>query len=172
MAGTTGDIVWRHVDPKTWELSNTPSADTVPIPDTSPAAGVQDPERAQVQEMMARQYTPHSIAEVLRLERRDKVNQRKQLRQFHKSLKDPDTDVAQGVQELFDSGSVYMKDGDVYTTTAQPKGRTDALLDAVKQWRDKTGFGEDTYYGTNTYQKQQQDMMEQMGRMGGLAGGQ
>jgi hypothetical protein len=64
---------------------------------------------------------------------------RKQLRQFHKSLKDPNTDAAQGVQELFDSGAAYLKDGDLYTNVPQPKGKTDAMLDAVRQWQDKTG---------------------------------
>lgn len=140
---TTGDIIWTRKDPTTWELSNRPNDSPaagqgpagVPSGDTEVPITLGQTDMDVFANALRSNDDRHSSAE----EKHTKNLWRKQLRQFHKSIKDPSTDVAQGVQELFDSGAAYLKDGDLYTNVPQPEGKKSAMLDAVKQWQDKTG---------------------------------
>src|SRR5262245_2913969 len=129
-SGTTGDIIWRRTDPKTWELSNLPSADPAEVGLESPAQGWQveqtgraatEQERkelALMQQMMAAQpeYSRREIAS--QASPKQKREWRKQLRTFDKYLKQGGEDAPSGIQELLDSGAMWYDEDGWYTSVA------------------------------------------------------
>jgi hypothetical protein len=147
MAGTTGDIIWRRQDPKTWELYNIPPTEAPAVaeaqPEAEPAAEPQaearqaDQERAILQQMM-QAHRPPSFEEA---PPRTKRMWRRQIRDYFSEAEDPRSDPYQGIQSMIDSGAIrYDEDG---LWVAQPNlgtKRAQQLIQAADAWADKVGL--------------------------------
>lgn len=141
MPGEFGDINWKRLDPKTWELSNNP-------PPNEPGPSPTPPEEPSViadmynQQMMNQAQEDASAVHSKANLAHQRVEWRKQMHMFDSTLKNldkfpPDAAIS-GFQELIDSGAMYLTDdGDVYSAVrgrgTQQVGR---LLDAARQWGD------------------------------------
>jgi len=172
-SGTTGDIIWRRTDPKTWELSNRPSPpEEVGL--ESPAQGWQpsakaasDQERALMQQMMAAQpeYSRREIAS--QASPKQKREWRKQLRTFDKYLKQGGEDAPSGIQELLDSGAMWYDEDGWYTSVALPHGEKarQRFVDAADAWGDRVGIWKNGQFdpgAEQTYRKNlEQRVMEE-----------
>jgi len=71
---------------------------------------------------------------------------RRQLRNFHKSIKDDPSNIPQGVQELMDSGAIWFYDHDgqrdIYGALPEhSEARRNAMVDAVRQWDNYVNSG-------------------------------
>jgi len=142
----SSDIAWKRVAPKLFELSNKP-------PDTDAAAkALHDMMyEASGKNMSMEEYAHYSQGMGMReRERRPEVStaqktkspaamrrdQRRQLKRFDRALIDPATDTRQGVQELVDSGAIWLndEDGGVYTSVPHKSRDNERFLNAVRDW--------------------------------------
>jgi hypothetical protein len=139
MAGQFGDIDWKRLDPKTWELSNRVPSDTPTTTTTSTTlpAAMFDEYQSQ-----PRDYAPAEPSQAAQ-----RHMWRSQLKQFDQTLKKGDPrrrtdDAIQGIQELVDSGAIWFNedDGGLYSALPHhPGGKqgTERLLEASRLWADR-----------------------------------
>jgi hypothetical protein len=147
MPGEFGDIIWKRVDPKTWELSNVPPQGAQPPQAPQTALGMTEEELANFAEGMGlrgreRDFPPEEAPP------EKKREWRQQLRRFIRSMReDPSADVIGGVQELVENGTVWGDEqGNVFSAVPLPGERNRrAIVDAVNKWQDFQSFLAERY---------------------------
>jgi hypothetical protein len=148
MPGTTGDITWRQLDPKTVELYNTDRGGAAPPPPDSPpvappaAPQKQDPALAQrMLEESMRADPSTQVGKVQYPNAKEKLQHKKAARNFDKYLRSPDATpegVAQGVQELLDNKTIWFSDKswDTFGINKLNPKQADRLMQATDAYRD------------------------------------
>jgi hypothetical protein len=185
---TTGDIMWKKIDPKTFELTN-----RQPTPEAAPAEQPsQDDSDNQIaaermlalhgqrfnqmeQAMFMHDLVNHGSD--VAMERAKRHLHMRQLADLNHDLKhDPNIDVQTRVQELMDSGALRIDErGDLYTSIPINRQASDRILDATKQWTSPDQQGVERDEGDYTQEQPDQttgewkdnmeQYMEQMGNM-------
>jgi hypothetical protein len=145
MPGTTGDIIWKKLDPKTFELYNEtpapappPASDQASSPASTPTkpSGSGDP-RADTfaKQMFQRDLATHGPDEATR--RAIRHAHQRLLGDFDHDLKrDPNVDIQARMQELFDSGALRLDaNGDLWSPTVKlGPSATQRILEASRLW--------------------------------------
>jgi hypothetical protein len=145
MPTTTGDIIWKKLDPKTFELYNE-------HPEPAPTEGQQaaqpteeqsDPLQGRiapsVKEMFQRDLSIHGLPEAIR-----RAIRHQHLRQFadfdHELRHNPNADIQSGIQALFDSGALKLdENGDLWSPTVRlGPHATQRILEASRIWQPPT----------------------------------
>lgn len=156
--GTTGSIIWRMLDPKTWELSNAPSAIASPPPSSASGALLPSNEqdairlageqRATQQAKLAGDTGNQSVGGMPadftdpKVRRQTKRNYRALNRLLASS--DPESGIGQSLLEnLLRNGAITMTDTGASTALPYPGGQkaNDRLVQFIDRYRDYLAGG-------------------------------
>jgi Phage tail lysozyme len=162
---TTGDIIWKKLDPKTFELSNRqPTPEATTPEQEQPDDSDQQLAAARMVALYGRRFTDteraifmHDLANhggEVAIERAKRHLHMRQLADLNHDLKhDPNISIQDRVQELMDSGALRIDErGDLYTSVPINREASDRILEASKQWtppeqqgveRDEGGYTQD-----------------------------
>jgi len=182
MAGTTGDIIWKKLDPKTFYLYNEPP----------PEEGTQEsPTQATTEGPANEQNIAASVAKMLeekgQLSQLDKAMfqhdlsnmgvveaSRRAIRHYHTRqiaelhhdlMKNPDSVTRDRIQELMDSGALRIEqDGGLYSSIPLAPHTSQRILDAVRTlWTPEEEPAQDTQDFKERYEREiaQQEGEEQ-----------
>jgi hypothetical protein len=146
MPGTTGDIIWKKLDPKTFELYNEhpeeapqdqQTTEEQPEPTVDPWRG----RRAvpSEKEMFQRDLAIHGAEEAAR--RAMKHQHMRQLSDFDHELRhNPNADIQSGIQGLLDSGALRLdENGDLWSPTVKlGPHASQRILEASRIWQPPT----------------------------------
>ena len=147
-SSTTGDIVWKKLDPKTWYLYNEPSGEEPKVEEPK----VEEP---KVEEPSVGRRTTRAEDELARrMFERDIANygpqvatERAKRHQHIRLLGDFNYDLKRGtvdnfdarVRELLDSGALRVdQNGDLYSSVPLGQHATDRILSAMQTWQQMT----------------------------------
>src|SRR5215467_2110064 len=161
---TTGDIIWRHLDPKTIELTNRPPQGPAVVGGGSGGPMAAEAQRLGMNDQEFRNYD----AGMARRERdrpgllgpmdeeqkpATKFQMRRQFRKLGKAMKAGDTRAA--VAELMDSGGLYVDDnGDIYSSV-QHKLDKGKVVDAVRDYHQWIKDSQDQFDSATSNQLSQ-----------------